>query len=110
MPPEKDAILQPPESQVLTLYGVCSPEPARTCRYCGREYPRSWEIHLHNRGLSIEHFTGLLDVLSPPGAIIEGIPEGYRSFACPCQANAEDQEYAAPEDPCECGCPHCCQG
>lgn len=82
MPPQQEKILPPPpQYRILTLFKVPEPTPGAACRYCGREYPGSWQPLLGEKGISIEHFTGLLNVLSPPRSIIETIPGGYRILA-----------------------------
>ena len=110
MPPNRETILPPPsDCRILTLYEVSEPTPGDSCRYCGREYAGSWQLLLGEKGMSIEHFTGLLNVLSPPGSIIETISGGYRILACNCPEAAaipENDDSAAAE--CEGSCPHCC--
>lgn len=111
MPPEQETILPPPGYRILTLYKVPEPTPGAACRYCGREYPMAWLLLLGEKGMSIEHFTGLLNILSPPGAIIETIPGGYRILACNCPEAAAafpEKDPAAAEE-CEGSCPRCCR-
>lgn len=111
MPPNRETILPPPpQCRILTLYEVSEATLDAACRYCGREYAGSWQLLLGDKGMSIEHFTGLLNVLSPPGSIIETIPGGYRILTCNCpEAAAAFPESDAPAaEECDGSCPHCC--
>ena len=111
MPPNRETILPPPQYRILTLYEVSEATPDAACRYCGREYPMSWQLLLGEKGISIEHFTGLLNVLYPPGSIIETIPGSYRILACSCPeaATAFPESNAPADEECEGSCPRCCR-
>ena len=112
MPPNRETILPPPpQYRILTLYAVTEPTPGAACRYCGREYPMSWRRLPGEKGISIEHFTGLLNALPPPGSIIETIPGGCRILAgsCPAAAAAFPESAAPAAGECEGGCPRCCR-
>lgn len=71
----------------------------------------SWQLLLGEKGMSIEHFTGLLNVLSPPGSIIETISGGCRIMACSCPeaAAAFPESTAAAAEECQGSCPRCCR-